>query len=814
MKYLLIMMLLMAVSVNAFSIVESGPNGLLNDGNITLFVTTDVSSTCNYVLDGGVGLMSGSLSHESQVFLSDGSYLVNFTCTNGTNNISSINTFEVNTQEAIITYTSWPAEIVTLPYQAEIKTSVSANCKYSENDEDYHLMTNTFTKESSTSHYIIIQNKPQELYSYYVKCVAESGLISSSVKEFFVNRKPTAQISLENDPLPAGTYEVTMQASETLSQIPSLYYYFNDDATLRPIALTGTGTIYKGYLILDENLGERIGTFSLSATDSSGLKGEEITSGKIFLVDTNPPKAPDSVEISIENEGVIIDWTFDDDFDEFVVYRGTSPNVEKVNQYRTTSKKSYVDKNVEDGVTYFYRVAAKDAAGNIGELSDEVEMFVLQSKTEELNPKLKYVLGNAIDVIETELFDYQEAKRLLESNKNTEAIQIDSAFGVIANLDTTITRIQTILNELKKLEVQDLTESQLNNLITNYDNQISQIHDETYIRIKIIDQKTISIEPSDAQINTAITEYLLGTELSSEELINYTNSMKDLQAKINVEANFISAQLESKNQVKPVSYVQKDLTSIQPVQKANIIEIVPKDFSRSAQDVFFSNKPQILQDDPIVQWSLAQLTSQRINYWITEQRNSNVLSLTSTVVLTPPVIVGSNNQITGQVIDEVDSESGGFWKTFSVVFLSLVVISLLGYYMASGSRSVKTPVAKGIDTEFLLKKYQHILAAAMSAVDNVQTEKAKILYQELYNLYLGLNEVDQNRAYASLNGLYLKINVLNQISKQHALLDQKRIEELHKENECLKGMISIPNGNSELKNYVESSIKYFGHVLA
>jgi len=44
-------------------------------------------------------------------------------------------------------------------------------------------------------------------------------------------------------------------------------------------------------------------------------------------------------------------------------------DVDYVDYYDTSNSKQYVDNTVIDGVTYYYRIAAVDKAGNDGELS-------------------------------------------------------------------------------------------------------------------------------------------------------------------------------------------------------------------------------------------------------------------------------------------------------------------------------------------------------------------------------------------------------------------------------------------------------------
>jgi len=88
-----------------------------------------------------------------------------------------------------------------------------------------------------------------------------------------------------------------------------------------------------------------------------------------------------------------------------------------------SSKDYFYDEDVEKGKTYYYKIAAVDEAGNIGDLSKEVYATALLSNTSEntgLNIKLIGKVDNFIIEIDSLIKNIEDIKELLKLKDNKE----------------------------------------------------------------------------------------------------------------------------------------------------------------------------------------------------------------------------------------------------------------------------------------------------------------------------------------------------------------------------------------------------------
>ena len=110
---------------------------------------------------------------------------------------------------------------------------------------------------------------------------------------------------------------------------------------------------------------------STAACDSSNSGGN---------TDTTPPAAPSSLT-GTSGDGVItLEWNApsDNDLDGYLVYRSGSAfsdasGAQRVSGDAPIEQPVYDDTEVENGTTYYYRVAAVDEAGNESDLSSSVD---------------------------------------------------------------------------------------------------------------------------------------------------------------------------------------------------------------------------------------------------------------------------------------------------------------------------------------------------------------------------------------------------------------------------------------------------------
>ncbi|MFA5524061.1 MAG: carboxypeptidase regulatory-like domain-containing protein [Tissierellales bacterium] len=134
------------------------------------------------------------------------------------------------------------------------------------------------------------------------------------------------------------------------------------------------------------NLNEYIGSldpvfvaFRLTSDNLVVRPGWYIDDVKLIGADTEAPAVPTDLVAEPGLTGINLSWTAADDidFDRYVVYRSLTSN-EGFEQIAESTINSFMDSEVEAGITYYYKVAAKDIVGNVSELSEEASCSVAE----------------------------------------------------------------------------------------------------------------------------------------------------------------------------------------------------------------------------------------------------------------------------------------------------------------------------------------------------------------------------------------------------------------------------------------------------
>jgi hypothetical protein len=107
---------------------------------------------------------------------------------------------------------------------------------------------------------------------------------------------------------------------------------------------------------------------------SGSVEGEDSQPLDVTNVDTYPPKPPGEVTAISSGQGISLVWlpNTEADLAGYWVYRsGPDKRFQRLQDQLLTTA-SIIDKSVEKGQTYFYRVKAVDLKGNESEFSEEV----------------------------------------------------------------------------------------------------------------------------------------------------------------------------------------------------------------------------------------------------------------------------------------------------------------------------------------------------------------------------------------------------------------------------------------------------------
>ena len=109
-------------------------------------------------------------------------------------------------------------------------------------------------------------------------------------------------------------------------------------------------------------------------TPSGSVEGEDSQPLEVTNADTFPPKPPAEITAISSGQGISLVWLPNTEVDlaGYWVYRsGPDKNFQRLQDQLLTTA-SIIDKSVEKGQTYFYRVKAVDLKGNESEFSEEV----------------------------------------------------------------------------------------------------------------------------------------------------------------------------------------------------------------------------------------------------------------------------------------------------------------------------------------------------------------------------------------------------------------------------------------------------------
>jgi hypothetical protein len=143
-----------------------------------------------------------------------------------------------------------------------------------------------------------------------------------------------------------------------------------------PLADIGGGA-YKGIYVIEE--GDLISNQPLSVHlfRSNGVERVWLETGGMVTIDGVLPPAPEQVEAQASRGGVNLNWTLPqgEDLKAFAVEKSDTA-VGDFTIVSTTKDLNYLDADVSQGQTYYYRIRAVDMAGNRSPKHDTVEVVM------------------------------------------------------------------------------------------------------------------------------------------------------------------------------------------------------------------------------------------------------------------------------------------------------------------------------------------------------------------------------------------------------------------------------------------------------
>lgn len=693
------------------TIISKSPTGTLKHTTINLGVVTNENTVCKGSVDNDKSyddmdfiFIGTQTEHNYSLQLTEDSYNVYVKCKDIYDNImpdSEVINFDIALPISIDIFLGSHAhsDIITQEQVTiNVTTSESAECKYDTENVSFDSMDNTMYG-TGTSHSISLELSSGE-YTYYVVC--KNSVESDPQKiHFIVDLPPTAEISLSQDtPLKAGIIEVTLLSSEKLAEAPKLEYTFNDAPTsYKPISLSSSDSLWKGYMIIKEGDDNKVGTFYFRGKDSIGNYGNIITEGSIFTVDTSKPEAVTSLKATSDINGRIkLGWHHDsDDIDYYKIYRSAISGVNYVDFYEDEDNDTrFVDSATENKVTYYYKVAAVDKAGNLGLLSTEVYATAVngtetKEETKEqlpkvLPPNLVIKVDDFIQKINNALIDLDNALSILE-NKESKLKELSNELKLNSEVSSAKTKLNNYKTELTSIKSSYMSESELDLKINQMDLELKKIKKTTPKDISLVEE-TVYLEATTREdIRQALEKSFENNAVTEKQLKDMIEKNEELKANIKIETSakvVTITYLDQTTKIKTLIQRRISHENPEPLNEVNIIEVIPKSVIESTNEIeFITNNYEIIETDPIIKWGFYELNYQgtSIKYRLDKRIDLDGFKKTkSTPVIITTIESGADNEITGMTTSVFDKI--GIGKTGSIfAWIGLIVISgLLTYY--------------------------------------------------------------------------------------------------------------------------------------
>ena len=540
----------------------------------------------------------------------------------------------------------------------EIATSENSECKYSTSNTTYSQMGNFFASTGATSHTSLLVHLPGGQKEYYVACKDEDGNTGYGTIIFNINLPPAAQIILsEKPPLKADTYDITLITSKPLAAVPELQYKYDDENAYHEISLTGSDDYWTGYIVIPEDSNDRVAKFYFTGVDYGGLTGKKITGGEMFVVDTVKPPAPVSIEAGINDDNIAVEWFYNgEEVNYFNIYRSAVPGVEYVDYYDKGTGDEFTDSDVDSGKSYYYRVAAVDKAGNIGELSSEVHVMFEKAEEEgdkeaaaskeKLSSSLEIELNATAGNVQTILFDIDFAISELERETDRSKNLVIKELRLIDNAKAARSNLENILKEIDTIRQTDLKKDEFDKKLQNIEAKISKIKEDVVTEVIVLDSLEFTQSPTESDTKRVVDEIFLKQDIRKELEDNFTKAAYSLQDPATIFQRIIIAKLESLSSKEGyVTLVSKEVSTPSDAFDVILVETIPKTFSQKASGIVFSENPRVLNEDPVVYWTHPKLQTTKFSYYIKEKRQMSDVKEVKTLILPDPSKFGAKRGV-------------------------------------------------------------------------------------------------------------------------------------------------------------------------
>ena len=166
---------------------------------------------------------------------------------------------------------------------------------------------------------------------------------------------------------------------EPINEIRQVVIYKKDPVSNEQIVYNATSEQGFDFEVEDPNVNEGMSMYHVVLVDTAGNMAQSVA-GEIYLQDDTPPQPPINLKAKPDTTGrVILTWDQGPDLDVIGYYIFTAPR--KNDNYLKLNQKKHFYRLYEDSINMtlltdkrFYKIAAMDKGGNIGEYSEILEV--------------------------------------------------------------------------------------------------------------------------------------------------------------------------------------------------------------------------------------------------------------------------------------------------------------------------------------------------------------------------------------------------------------------------------------------------------
>jgi len=293
----------------------------------------------------------------------------------------------------------------------------------------------------------------------------------------------------------------------------------------------------------------------------------------------------------------------------------------------------------------------------------------------------------------------EELKLKLEETENaeseiTQAIKKISSFGKEEKEASSAIKYEELLQNAKKEIVR--AKRDINNIVYRKDlsqdekiakqqeleNNIKDILKNTPRGLKVISSKSFVSYPDETQIISALEKV---NQNPSKNLIQFN---KELQESITVTTNIKTIELEYEEKTEKATIVQKVITYNEPKGNNFLLEIIPKTFAQSSDDLVIITEHEVIEKDPVLRFGLEE----SITYYVKQEKTPEIIEDSATIIISTQEKI--SNSPTGFSINKLTEKLPINSTGVMAVIIALVLIAGLFAYKFGLFKKIKSSKEK------------------------------------------------------------------------------------------------------------------------